>query len=104
MIVGNLADFSGVLSAVKTCQPCTIYHAAAMLTGPSEDNPQGSFKTNVLGTYHVLEAARLFEVKQVIFLSSIGTYGASCGPVTEKTIQRPQSRPTNSYSSCCLRR
>ena len=32
-------------------------------------------QTNVLGTFHVLEAARLFEVPQVLFSSSIGTYG-----------------------------
>ncbi len=90
MISGNLADFAELLSAFKAWRPHTIYHAGAMLTAPSEDNPQGSFETNILGTYHLLEAARLFEVDQVIFLSSIGTYAASCGPITDKTIQRPQ--------------
>ena len=32
-----------------------------------------------MGTFHVLEAARLFAVPQVLFASSIGTYGDDLG-------------------------
>jgi nucleoside-diphosphate-sugar epimerase len=32
-------------------------------------------RANALGTFHILEAARLFGVSQVLFASSIGTYG-----------------------------
>jgi nucleoside-diphosphate-sugar epimerase len=43
-----------------------------------------------MGTFHVLEAARLFHVKKVIFTSSMGAYGVNQETVVnEDTIQRP---------------
>jgi nucleoside-diphosphate-sugar epimerase len=75
----------------------TIFHLAAMLTVPSEANPWGSINTNAIGTYHILEAARLFRVRKVIFTSSIGSYGVTQDTVvTEATAQRP----TSVYGCC----
>ena len=34
---------------------------------PSEQNPQASFQTNVMGIQNILEGARLFNVRQVIY-------------------------------------
>ena len=40
--------------------------------------------------HHILEAARLFGVRQVMFASSVGTYGLGAGDtITDDTIQRP---------------
>jgi len=68
-----------------------IYHMGAMLTGESELNPWGSFHTNVIGTYNVLEAARLFGVKGLMFTSSIGTFDGSLVPeLSDTVLQRPR--------------
>lgn len=75
LIRGDVGIYSHVLNAVKAANPDTIYHLGAMLSVPSDADPASSFQTNVAGTFHVLEAARLFEVPQVIFASSIGVYG-----------------------------
>ncbi len=75
MIRGDLGSFSDVMNAVKTTKPDVIYHLGGMLSLPSEADPPASLRANVLGTFHVLEAARLFEVRQVLFSSTVVTYG-----------------------------
>ena len=45
-----------------------------MLSLLCEADPPAAINANALGTFHVLEAARLFAVPQVLFASSIGTY------------------------------
>ena len=66
-IQGDLGNFSKVLEAVKESAPQTIFHLGGMLSLPSNADPQSAYSTNVAGTYHVLEAARLFQVPKVIF-------------------------------------
>ena len=59
---------------------------------PSEADPAGSIQTNVMGTYYILEAARLFDVEKVIFSSSIATFGSDIEDVEtilDDTLQRP---------------
>ena len=89
---GDLGNFSHVLEAVKKARPRVIYHLGATLSVPSEADPAAAMQTNALGTFHVLEAARLFDVPQVVFASSVGTYGIDIREETihDGTIQRPQ--------------
>ncbi len=91
-IAGDVGNFSHVLDAVKTVRPRVIYHLGAMLSVASDADPAAAIQTNAMGTFHVLEAARLFEVEQVIFSSSIGTYGHALPDdrIDDRTIQRPQ--------------
>ena len=92
IIRGDLGNFSHVLHAVKQARPEVIYHLGAMLSVPSEADPAAAFQTNAAGTFHVLEAARLFEVPRVIFASSMATYGLDIDDemLRDTTIQRPQ--------------
>lgn len=94
---GDITDWHAVLNVVRDHAIDTIFHLAAMLTVSSEANPWGSIDTNAIGSYNVLEAARLFGVKKVIFTSSIGSYGVTQDTVvTEATLQRP----ANIYGCC----
>ncbi len=92
MVQGDLGNFSQVLDAVKNAQPRVIYHLGGMLSVPSDANPAAAIRANALGTFHVLEAARLFDVQQVLFSSSIGTYGLDIQEevISDYTLQRPQ--------------
>jgi threonine 3-dehydrogenase len=76
---------------VKKVRPQVIYHLGAMLSTPSDADPAAALQTNVMGTFHMLEAARLFEVRQVLFSSSISTYALDVPGevVDDATIQRP---------------
>ena len=90
IIRGDLGNCSEVLNAVKDNGIGEIYHLGSMLTSMSEVDPWASFQSNVVGTYNVLEAARLFGVKKMLFTSTLGTYGLDFPPViTDTTIQRP---------------
>jgi len=61
-----------------------------MLSGPCEENPWAAFQTNIAGTMHVLEGARLFGIKRFIFISTAATYSIGIPKViTEETLQRP---------------
>lgn len=93
LVQGDLGIFSHVLEAVKNYRPEIIYHLGAMLTIPSDADPPAAFQANVAGVFHILEAARLFDVKQVLFASSIGSYGVDIQSevIDDYTIQRPLS-------------
>jgi threonine 3-dehydrogenase len=88
---GDLGNFSQVLDVVNEYAPDVIYHLGGMLSVSSEANPSAAFKTNVLGIFHILEAARLFGVKQVLFTSTTATYGydISGDVLNDYTLQRP---------------
>jgi threonine 3-dehydrogenase len=89
---GNLGNLGEVLTAVSETKPETIYHLGGMLSMPSEQNPQASFQTNMVGTYNLLEAARLFGVRQVIYSSTNGTFGLDLqgiDVIDDNTLQRP---------------
>ena len=92
IVQGDLGNFSHVLHAVERTRPEVIFHLGGMLSFPSEADPAAALQANALGTYHVLEAARLFKVPKVIFSSTIATYGMDIQePVlSDDTIQRPE--------------
>jgi threonine 3-dehydrogenase len=93
-VKGDVSNWPEVLNVVKDNKVQTIFHLAARLTVASEANAWACVNVNAVGTFNVLEAARLFGVRKFLFTSSIGSYGVSADTiVTEDTIQRP----TNIY-------
>jgi threonine 3-dehydrogenase len=87
----DLADTARIGDVVAAVRPQVILHLGAVLTGPGEADPQAATEANVFGTYALLEAARRHEVKQLLFASSIGVYGADIegDVITDRTLQRP---------------
>jgi len=90
---GSVANLPELLAAMKGRSVETIFHLGGMLSVPCDDRPQAAFQANVVGTYHVLEAARLERVKQVIFGSSIAVYGRDLASrtVDDSTLERPNT-------------
>jgi threonine 3-dehydrogenase len=87
---GDITNWVEVLDAVKDHGVEDIFHLAGILSAPSEANPSRSYQINVGGTFNVMEAARIFGVKKVLFSSSMGVYGVSGDDViTDDTIQQP---------------
>ena len=91
MVRGELGNFSHVLEAVKQEKPKVIFHLGAMLSIPANADPPAAFDSNVRGTFHVLEAARLLDVERVRFTSTTATYGLDLEgtSIGDKTLQRP---------------
>lgn len=91
LVQGDLSHMSEVINAVRDHDIDSIIHMGAMLSLPSDANPWGAYDVNANGTLHVLEAARLFGVSKVVFLSSNAVYGGSRGDIDETTLQQPGS-------------
>ncbi len=90
LIQADLSNYSEVFNAVKDNGITEIYHLGSMLTYMSELDIWASFRANVIGTYNVLEAARLFGVKKMMFTSTLGTFGLGHDSVvTDTSLQRP---------------
>lgn len=92
IVRGDLGNFSHVLNVVKTVRPKAIYHLGGMLSVPSDADHAASFRANAMGTFHILEAAKLFDVPQVFFSSTLATYGLDIQTpeIDDYTLQRPQ--------------
>lgn len=73
-IEGDVADLAVVQAAVAGCE--LVFHQAALVSGPqSLDDPQLNHRSNVTGTFNVLEAARQANVRRVVYASSAAVYG-----------------------------
>jgi len=83
VVRGDVSNWSEVANVVKGNKITEIYHMGALLTLASESNPWASFRVNIVGTYNVLEAARLFDVEKMMFTSSLGTYGLGMTEVVD---------------------
>lgn len=88
----DLAHGDQIQTAVATAKPHTIYHLGALLSLLAEADPQAAVAANAMGTYHLLEAARQQAVPQLLYASSLATYGAGIHEpvITDDTLQRPQ--------------
>ncbi len=76
MIEGDLRSFHIVRDAVKGVD--FVLHQGALPSVPrSINDPITSNDVNILGTLNVLEAAREFKVKRVVYASSSSVYGNS---------------------------
>jgi len=72
----DLRDWGAVERAVREQKPDCIVHLAARAgVRPSIKEPKLYIDTNITGTWHVLEAARLHGVPRVISASSSSVYG-----------------------------
>jgi nucleoside-diphosphate-sugar epimerase len=91
VVKGDVSNYSHVLNVVKQYKIDIIYHLGSMLSVPSDADPWSSFRVNAQGTFNVLEAARILGVKQVIFSSTLGTYGLDIREeiIDDYTLQRP---------------
>ncbi len=95
---GSVANLSELANAVIGRDVDRIFHLGGLLSVPSEQNPWRAFDVNAVGTYNLLEVARIFGVRQVVFSSSIAVYSEDLpeSEVTETTC----CHPTTIYGSC----
>lgn len=88
---GDIRDFDSVYQAMRDCN--IVFHLAALIGIPySYVSPLAYIRTNIEGTYNVLECARSLHTDGVIIASTSETYGtAQYVPIDEKHPIVPQS-------------
>ena len=84
IITGDIRDYDSVYKAMTGCD--TVFHLAALIGIPySYISPLAYIKTNIEGTYNVLESAKNLNFINVIITSTSETYGtAQYVPIDEK--------------------
>ncbi len=84
VIPGDIRDYDSVYAAVKGCD--AVFHLAALIGIPySYVSPQAYIKTNIEGTYNILQASKELSIKNVLVTSTSETYGtAQYVPIDEK--------------------
>ena len=83
VILGDVRDYDSVSKAMKGCN--AVFHLAALIGIPySYISPLAYIRTNVEGTYNVLESAKNIKLDQVLITSTSETYGtAQYTPIDE---------------------
>jgi len=78
-VKADVSDLNRMLSIIKTRRPEIIIHLAAeSIVGRAKKDPVRVFKSNIQGTWNVLEASRgLSGIRAVIVASSDKAYGHS---------------------------
>lgn len=103
---GEITEFPALYAALKKYKVTKIVHAAALTdTKLLLDAPIYSLKVNVLATLNVLEACRLFDIKSMVYCSSIAVYAPNqYEPIDEKhPVHLPDAGPSlYSYSPAKL--
>jgi len=73
---GDIRDFDAVSKAMSGCSE--VFHLAALIGIPySYVSPLAYIQTNIVGTYNILEAARLLTLENIIITSTSETYGTA---------------------------
>ena len=90
---GDVADFESLRTAIAGVE--TVIHLAAT----SDEAPfvEQLVPNNVIGTYNVLEAARVEKVRRVIFASTIQAVG--CYPGESRVEPNDPPRPSTLYGA-----
>ena len=91
IFTGDLRDFDSVKKAVQGTD--VVFHLGALIGIPySYTSPLAYLKTNVEGTYNILQAAREAGTQRVVLTSTSEVYGtAQYVPIDEKHPLQPQS-------------
>jgi UDP-glucose 4-epimerase len=99
---GQVEFLRGSITDAAACeQACAgvagIFHEAAQVSVPrSVEAPIESYQINVMGTLHLLEAARLAGVKRFVFAASSAAYGNTA---TLPKIESMTPEPLSPYAS-----
>jgi UDP-glucose 4-epimerase len=95
LIEGDLRSFHTVRTAVKDMD--YILHQGALPSVPrSVNDPLTTNDVNILGTLNILEAAKEFGVKRVVYASSSSIYGDN------KILPKTEDMPINPLSPYAL--
>jgi nucleoside-diphosphate-sugar epimerase len=92
---GEMTEWPHLARLIKDGKPDKVVHCAAVVGVPASlGSPIGTFRVNVEGTIHLLEAMRLFGVRRMVNISSEEIYG----PFQADTIDEEHPcRPTKPY-------
>ena len=79
LVSGDILDLPSIIHTIKTYGVERIIHMSTVLPDQLNSNPFTAYRINVDGTMNILEAARLMDIKRVVYTSTVGVYAQSQG-------------------------
>lgn len=97
---GDIADRMAVWQAIQGCD-AIINFAAETHVDRSIVSADDFIRTNVLGTYILLEAARRYGIRRFIHISTDEVYGNACSPegISRPSLETDSQRPMSPYAA-----
>jgi len=79
-IEGDIRNLNELSEICEKYSFSTIFHLASILPPATEENPYLAFKVNVEGSINVLEVAKRYNIKNIIYTSSAQVFGPDRKP------------------------
>lgn len=102
VVVGDLKDYRKIADVLSKYEITTIFHLGAQpIVTIALLNPLETLESNIMGTVHILEAARLYSgVTEIVVVSSDKAYGP-CKTIPYKETERLHGRAPYDVSKSC---
>lgn len=100
---GDLVDFNCIERTINEYEIDTVYHLAAQtIVGTANRHPLQTFKSNIEGTWNILEACRQHQkqIKRVLIASSDKAYGNLKGEAYDESTPLQGEHPYDVSKSC----
>jgi nucleoside-diphosphate-sugar epimerase len=99
---GDVSQFEDILNAIKLYPVDALVNWAFVMGAEVNTDPRLSTKVNALGMCNAFEAARLMDVKRVVYASSETVYGPQTMYGDREVTEDDQTSPSHSYAVCKL--
>jgi nucleoside-diphosphate-sugar epimerase len=77
VVAADIRDLPALLSALEQFKVDTLVHTAGLIGSRVQENSYTGATNNILGTINVLEAARLRQLRRLVYISTFGVYDRS---------------------------
>ena len=100
IVRGDVSDFLQLARTVEENKVTRIIHLSSMLHPASNENPALAEKINNLGQVNVFECARVFDIKKIVWASSVVVFGPPDMYAEEYLPNDAPHAPIHVYGAC----
>lgn len=99
-VQGDITDLPNMLRALKAHKVERVIHLASFQIPASNANPPLALRVNSEGTVNVFEAARILDLKKVVWASSVAVFGSPADYNHQRIANDAPHFPKSVYGAC----
>ena len=101
-VTGDVSQIEDILNTLKLHPADGLVNWAFVMGAEVNTDPRLSTRVNAMGMCNTFEAARLMNVKRIVYASSETVYGPQSMYGDREVTEADQTNPTHSYAVCKL--